>query len=389
MGGMVEEGLKSNKIMSYSALKVTTQAIQNGTGGVLGKKKKENVATIESGAWFGSRSPSPYYNQLRPHHQTYPHIPYSPPQQYYPPPDPHFSVNHAQTYTQPPTHAQWRAPAPQNPYPASQNAYPPPRAYRSPLGTSFRPNHASKNDMLQKKKTFTPLGESYTSLYHRLRQLGMLNPIEPTLSNPPSRNLDHSVSCEYCSGATGHDTEKCWHLKTAIQELIDTHRIEVQALEAPNINQNPLSVNHETHMIELIHKGGEAKKPSQTVMMICSSEVKPSEKSTGGKSVIQLKETDNKPVLVVEKGSSSIGAVKLEKAKVVLPRVASKPVVVVKGARIEPVIIKPVNQLPVINSKVVPWSYEQVTVTYKGKEVREEVCEAHGLTRSGRCFTSE
>ncbi|XP_019259386.1 PREDICTED: extensin-like [Nicotiana attenuata] len=40
MGSMVEEGLKSNKIMSYSTIKATSQAIQNGTGGVLGKKKK-------------------------------------------------------------------------------------------------------------------------------------------------------------------------------------------------------------------------------------------------------------------------------------------------------------------------------------------------------------
>jgi len=57
----------------------------------------------------------------------------------------------------------------------------------------------------------------------------MLNPIEPKMPNPPPRNIDHSVSCEYCSGAPGHDTEKCWKLKTAMQELIDTHRIEVQA----------------------------------------------------------------------------------------------------------------------------------------------------------------
>jgi len=40
MGVMVDEGLKSNKIMSYSAIEVTTQAIQNRTGGVLGKKDK-------------------------------------------------------------------------------------------------------------------------------------------------------------------------------------------------------------------------------------------------------------------------------------------------------------------------------------------------------------
>ncbi|XP_019257776.1 PREDICTED: uncharacterized protein LOC109235993 [Nicotiana attenuata] len=127
MGGMVEEELKSNKIMSYSAIKATTQAIQSGTRGVIGKRKKEDVATIDSGAW--------------------------------------------------------------------------------------------------------------------LRQLDMLRPIESKLPNPPPRNLDYSVSCEYCSGALGHDTEKCWHLKNAIQELIDTNRIEVQAPEAPNINQNPLPVS--------------------------------------------------------------------------------------------------------------------------------------------------
>ncbi|XP_070005967.1 uncharacterized protein [Nicotiana sylvestris] len=70
MGGMVEEGLKSNKIMSYSAIKATTKAIQNGTGGVLGKKKKEDVATIESGAWVGSRNLSRYHNQPRPYPLT-------------------------------------------------------------------------------------------------------------------------------------------------------------------------------------------------------------------------------------------------------------------------------------------------------------------------------
>ncbi|XP_070013450.1 uncharacterized protein [Nicotiana sylvestris] len=48
MGGIVEEGLKSNKIMSYSVIMATTQAIQNGAGGLIGKKKREDVATIDS-----------------------------------------------------------------------------------------------------------------------------------------------------------------------------------------------------------------------------------------------------------------------------------------------------------------------------------------------------
>jgi len=45
MGGMVEEGLKTNKIMSYSAIKATTQAIQGGVGGI-GRKKREEAAKL-------------------------------------------------------------------------------------------------------------------------------------------------------------------------------------------------------------------------------------------------------------------------------------------------------------------------------------------------------
>ncbi|XP_070019431.1 uncharacterized protein [Nicotiana sylvestris] len=55
MGEMVEEGLKSSKIMSYSAIKATTQAIQSGTGSFLGKKKKEDVAMVVSRSWHGHR----------------------------------------------------------------------------------------------------------------------------------------------------------------------------------------------------------------------------------------------------------------------------------------------------------------------------------------------
>ncbi|XP_070035362.1 uncharacterized protein [Nicotiana tomentosiformis] len=55
MGGMVEEGLKSSKSMSYSSIKATTQAIQSGTGSLLGKKKKEDVAMFVSGSWHGPR----------------------------------------------------------------------------------------------------------------------------------------------------------------------------------------------------------------------------------------------------------------------------------------------------------------------------------------------
>jgi len=55
MGEMVEEGLNSSKIMRYSTIKATTQAIQSGTESFLGKKKKEDIAMVLSGPWHGQK----------------------------------------------------------------------------------------------------------------------------------------------------------------------------------------------------------------------------------------------------------------------------------------------------------------------------------------------
>ncbi|XP_070005522.1 uncharacterized protein [Nicotiana sylvestris] len=186
-----------------------------------------------------------------------------------------------------------------------------------------------------------------------------------------------------------HDTEKCWHLKSAIQELIDTNRIEVQAPEAPNINRNPMPAHQEANMIEVVHEEGKPRKPSQTIMIIRSSGVKTVEQSAGEKSMLKSSKKSVEPSVEVEKGSLSKVATKQEGVKVIVPRVARKPVIIVEGARADRVIIKPVTQLPIINIKAIPWNYEWVTVMYKRKEIREEVCEAHGLTRSGRCFVPD
>ncbi|XP_070020331.1 uncharacterized protein [Nicotiana sylvestris] len=217
----------------------------------------------------------------------------------------------------------------------------------------------------------------------------MLTPIQSKLPNPPPKNLDYIVRCEYCSGTLGHDTEKCWHLKSAIHELIDTNKIEVQAPEAPNINRNPMPAHQEANIIEIVHEEGEPKKPSQTVMMIRSNGVKTVEQSAGEESVLKSSKKSIGPSVAIEKGSSSKVATKLEGIKEIVPGAVSQPVIIVEGARVDWVIIKPVTQLPLINSKAIPWNYERVTVMYKGKEIREEVCKAHGLTHSGRCFVPE
>ncbi|XP_075093115.1 uncharacterized protein LOC142172928 isoform X2 [Nicotiana tabacum] len=135
-------------------------------------------------------------------------------------------------------------------------------------------------------------------------------------------------------------------------------------------------------MIELVHEGGEPKKPSQTVMMICATL---KEKSIDEEAGVQLKWEDVKPVVILGKNPSAATR-KPEPAKLVITGASSATVVVVKGVCREPVIIKPVVQTPVIDSKAVPWKYEKAVVMYKGQQVEENSCEAHGLTRSGRCF---
>ncbi|XP_070011859.1 uncharacterized protein [Nicotiana sylvestris] len=76
--------------------------------------------------------------------------------------------------------------------------------------------------------------------------------------------------------------------------------------------------------------------------------------------VNKLSMKNGKPYVVAEKRSPSDVIAKQEKSKVVVP-----------------------------GTKVIPWNYERVIVTYKGKEVKEEVNEAQGLTLSGRCFAPE
>ncbi|XP_070014345.1 uncharacterized protein [Nicotiana sylvestris] len=326
MGEMVEEGLKSSKIMSYSAIKATTQA-----------------------------------------------------------------------YDQPPPYPEWRALVPQNTYPAPQNAYPPPQPYQNPNGSNFRTRPEYRRERQQRKQTFTPLGESYASLFQRLRQLDVLRPVESKIPNPPPKNLDYSLRCAYCSDAPGHDIEKCWHLKRATQELIDTNQIVVQSPDVPNINQNPLPAHGETHMIEIVHRDGEPKKSSKSIMIIRASESNLVKAPDSTKAMPLIVEgvaekpsslNSKPPVLVVKGLSKDIGA-SPESSKVVVPGIPSKPVIVVKGTPITPIIIKLVTQLPVVEAKAVLWNYKQVIVAYKGKQIEEKVNETGGLTRSRRCFTTE
>jgi len=92
IGEMVENGIKSGKIMSQTALRATTQAIQSGSGSFGNRKKKEEGSMMASGpgnAQRGRNSPYVHVQQGQP----------SPPQHYY---TPQPAVLNAQAYARPP-----------------------------------------------------------------------------------------------------------------------------------------------------------------------------------------------------------------------------------------------------------------------------------------------
>ncbi|XP_070020305.1 uncharacterized protein [Nicotiana sylvestris] len=69
IGEIVENGLKPGRILSQSAIRATSQAIQGGSGGVANRKKKEEVAMATSSVrkprpprpYFPARTPQYYY----------------------------------------------------------------------------------------------------------------------------------------------------------------------------------------------------------------------------------------------------------------------------------------------------------------------------------------
>jgi len=72
------------------------------------------------------------------------------------------------------------------------------------------------------------------------------------MPNPLPKKFDFSQRCAYFSDAPGHSTEKCWHLKKAIQKLIDTGDIVMQNPDAVDTSQSPSPVHNETHMVGMI-----------------------------------------------------------------------------------------------------------------------------------------
>ena len=77
-------------------------------------------------------------------------------------------------------------------------------------------------------KVFTPLRESQTQLYERLKAMDMLYPIEGRPANPLGKFYRADHRCSYHSGAVGHDTKNCSTLKHKIQNMINNNLINIE-----------------------------------------------------------------------------------------------------------------------------------------------------------------
>nr|XP_009605661.1 uncharacterized protein LOC104100186 [Nicotiana tomentosiformis] len=249
------------------------------------------------------------------------------------------------------------------------------------------------------KKEFTPFRESYTSLFQKLIQLKLIEPIMPCYVNPNSKGFDSNARCEYHSNTQGHNTENYWTLNKAIKNLIEAKATVVTNNEdTPNIINHPLLDHYNTHFIGMICDDRDYKQSGKTEMAVGTIEQ-------------ELKVIVSPPqlaLLIVKGASSSLNLAGSEKTILYVPGSTKKVEVQLGGPKLyisgriqkivqnnglrnitEAVVIRPIAQLPVTNTKAIPWNYNKTIMTYKGKEIVEEIDEMGGLTLSGRCYSPE
>ncbi|XP_019241602.1 PREDICTED: uncharacterized protein LOC109221584, partial [Nicotiana attenuata] len=315
IGEMVENGLKTSRIVSQAAPKATTQAVQNGSGGLANRKKRDDGSMMAS----GSRE---------------------------------FQRGASHPYVQPPN-KQVRAPAPRAPRPQQQNFWGPYNARpRQDYGREQRP-----------AEKFTPLAESYSSLFQKLKQMGVIGPIAPHHMHPDSHGFQANARL-----TNGEDP--------------------------PNVTNNPFPAHNDVHFVGMIGRDREYKPVGRAKMTVGAIQEGAGLEVSSGRDVpliVKGAQSSNKATLFVPKIS------RLEvHSSVPSPRLyvlGGHPVKREKqgGTKgiTEPIVIKPVVQPPVTNTKTTPWNYNKTVMSYKGKEIIEEVGKTGDLTRSGRCYSPE
>ena len=93
---------------------------------------------------------------------------------------------------------------------------------------------------------------TYTELYPKLIQGGMLVPVSISPIRPPyPRWYNENASCDYHSGNRGHSLEDCTALKWRLSEFIKKRELTFEDEDIPNVKENPLP-NHEGSKVNAV-----------------------------------------------------------------------------------------------------------------------------------------
>ena len=104
----------------------------------------------------------------------------------------------------------------------------------------------------QEKFKPDPIPMTYTELYPKLVQDGLLSSVDiPPLQPPYPRWYNENIHCDYHSGNRGQSTENCTALKRRVQDLIKKKELIFEDEDIPDVNRNPLP-NHEGSRINVV-----------------------------------------------------------------------------------------------------------------------------------------
>ncbi|XP_070002538.1 uncharacterized protein [Nicotiana sylvestris] len=248
---------------------------------------------------------------------------------------------------------------------------------------------------------FTPIGESYSSLFPKLVQMGLLQPVPQTRHNPASPAYRVDTRCAYHLGAEGHDTDDCWTLKRTVKNLIEHKQIVLKDENVPNVTNNPLPAHNNGPIIGMICEDKEFELALKAIIAIADAEKKPKaavKQDKGEKKNKPTPQSTEKKVEIETGAEPSKDVVlyvpwghKKEQMSLSPPRrfelnkgskmYVLKGTYVVRGPVIsprlnEPVVIVRALQRRMIDLTVVPWNYNKAVVTYIGKEISGEVKES-------------
>lgn len=101
-----------------------------------------------------------------------------------------------------------------------------------------------------------------------------MQPVAANRANPESPSYKVDGMCEYNLGAVGHDTDDCWTLKRAVEDLIEVKAIVIKEDEDSNMTNNSFHTHNNSLVIGMIYDDREFDPAYKIIIAIAKSEDK-------------------------------------------------------------------------------------------------------------------